>query len=290
MMNKGHFFNITLLIALVAALLPVGAMAAPPDPADKARGKSDVLVERGLQAQLIEDETTGYMIYFHERPDLSPAYKMDWESRGHFVVEALQKTAERAQADVRAYLDAQGGKYQAFWIDNVIVVEASNAETFNGLMSFSEIEALRARRQPFLHEPVSSEPIRNAINAVESNLTHINVDDAWAMGHTGQNIVVANIDTGARYTHEALVDHYRGNLGGSNFSHDYNWYDPYDFSASPNDPDTSSPTHGSHTMGTIVGDDGNTNQIGVAPGAEWYRGRAPGMWSVYGCANRHRWQ
>ena len=52
-MNKGHFFNITLLIALVAALLPIGAMAAPPDPADKARGISTanfhkVIAEPGI--------------------------------------------------------------------------------------------------------------------------------------------------------------------------------------------------------------------------------------------------
>src|SRR5205823_12104896 len=27
--------------------------------------------------------------------------------------------------------------------------------------------------------------------------------------------------------------------------------------------------HGTHTAGTMVGDDGGTNQIGVAPGAQW---------------------
>ncbi|HXV75778.1 MAG TPA: S8 family serine peptidase, partial [Candidatus Polarisedimenticolaceae bacterium] len=35
--------------------------------------------------------------------------------------------------------------------------------------------------------------------------------------------------------------------------------------------------HGTHTMGTIVGDDGATNQIGVAPSARWI-----------GCRNMHR--
>ena len=27
--------------------------------------------------------------------------------------------------------------------------------------------------------------------------------------------------------------------------------------------------HGSHTIGTAIGDDGGTNQIGMAPGAKW---------------------
>ena len=32
--------------------------------------------------------------------------------------------------------------------------------------------------------------------------------------------------------------------------------------------------HGTHTMGTIVGDDGGANQIGVAPGAKWIASNA----------------
>ena len=83
----------------------------------------------------------------------------------------------------------------------------------------------------------------------------------------GEGIVVASIDTGVRYTHQALVQKYRGNLGGS-FDHNYNWWDPLD--ECPGEPcDTD--THGTHTMGTMIGDDGDpgANQIGVAPHATW---------------------
>ena len=71
-----------------------------------------------------------------------------------------------------------------------------------------------------------------------------------------------------QYDHPALVRQYRGNLGGGNFDHNYNWWDttalhapvPYDDGA-----------HGSHTMGTVLGEDASqTNQIGVAPGAHPY--------------------
>lgn len=85
------------------------------------------------------------------------------------------------------------------------------------------------------------------------------------MGIDGSGLVVANIDTGVRYTHQALVGQYRGNLG-SSFDHNYNWWDPYgDHPATPADDNG----HGSHTMGTMVGDDGGSNQIGIAPGANW---------------------
>jgi subtilisin family serine protease len=100
---------------------------------------------------------------------------------------------------------------------------------------------------------------------VESNISHVNADDVWALGYDGSGMVVANLDTGVRYTHETLQPSYRGNLGGS-FDHDHNWLDGVDGSASSPVDDHG---HGSHTMGTMIGDDGGANQIGMAPGATW---------------------
>jgi hypothetical protein len=73
------------------------------------------------------------------------------------------------------------------------------------------------------------------------------------------------VDTGVRYTHNALINQYRGNLGGGIFNHNYNWFDPTFTMSAPADGNN----HGTHVMGTEVGDDGGTNQIGVAPGARW---------------------
>src|SRR5258706_11992173 len=78
-------------------------------------------------------------------------------------------------------------------------------------------------------------------------------------------MVVANIDTGVQYDHPALVNHYRGNNGGGSFTHTGNWKDyTGTCTAAPCD----NAGHGTHTMGTMVGDDGTT-RIGVAPGAQW---------------------
>ena len=78
--------------------------------------------------------------------------------------------------------------------------------------------------------------------------------------------MVANIDTGVRYTHAALVNQYRGNPGAGPFDHAGNWKDPTNVcGSSPCD----NVSHGTHTMGTMVGDDGGSNQIGVAPEAQW---------------------
>jgi len=281
---RTKWFNILVLLSLILGLLPVTAVQAASEPAPVTQEAPDIEIESALRNQLTADETTGYLIYFRDRPDLSPAYEMDWIQRGRFVANALHQTAVRSQAQVRAYLDAQGAKYKAFWIDNVIVVESSNMRTFNALSSFTEISALRTHREPVLHEPVEIDlpvdsPITlNAPAAIEPNLLHIDVDDVWSMGYLGEGLVVANIDTGVRYTHQALVNQYRGNQGGGTFDHNYNWWDPYDHDLAPNDTDS----HGSHTMGTMIGDDGGANQIGMAPGATWMacQGFNPGATSA----------
>ncbi len=230
----------------------------------------EIQVEEELSDQMAIDSSTGYMIYFRDHSDLSAAYSKNWEERGKLVLKTLQSSAEKAQKEVRAYLDEQGVPYQSFWVDNIIVVEKSNLGVFNNLMSFPEIESLRARRTMSVIEPERL-PVINSILSVEPNITHVGAPDVWALGYTGENIVVANIDTGVRYTHQALLPHYRGNLGGGSYNHNYNWWDPYgDYPSYPGDTNG----HGTHTMGTMVGDDNSSNKIGMAPGAEWIACRA----------------
>lgn len=277
MLKNPAWFHIVLLLLLLAGGVPVAALAAPPEPPAITRAsRPEVLVERELELQLLSTEGIHYWIDFHAQADLTPAYGMDWETRGEFVARTLQETAASTQAEVRAYLDAQGVQYHAYWIANVIVVEASDSATLNGLRHFSEIAALRAPRQVILYkpEPERESPLTQILATVESNLVHLGAEQVWALGYTGQNIVVGSIDTGVNYTHEALVQQYRGNLGNGAFDHNYNWYDPPaagDNDLIPNDFNN----HGSHIMGTIVGStnpdnpSAAVNTIGMAPGAQW---------------------
>ncbi len=99
-------------------------------------------------------------------------------------------------------------------------------------------------------------------------LTNIAAPRVWSeFGDRGEGIVVASVDSGVQYDHPALVGRYRGNHGDGTFDHNYNWYDPTGIcpSAAPCD----NAKRGTRTMGTMVGDDGAGNQIGVAPGAKW---------------------
>ena len=91
---------------------------------------------------------------------------------------------------------------------------------------------------------------------------------------------MADFDTGVDWDHTALQAQYRG-WDGTTANHNYNWFEfdalspaywdtegDYGPSASTAPYDCSD--HGTHTMGTMVGDGGTpSTQIGVAPGAQW---------------------
>jgi len=224
-------------------------------------------VDPELTAKFNRSDSVGYLIYFEAEADLSAAYSLSWEERGWYVYDTLTALAEETQWDVRSFLDAQGVAYETFWIDNAIAVESSTRAAFEGLLTYSEIESLTVIHEIQLEELVSTEveTERSETRSVETNLTHINADDVWAAGYTGTNIVVGSIDTGVNYTHEVLVDHYRGNLGDGSFDHNYSWWDVVNYQTEPYDDHS----HGSHTVGIMLGDDGSGNQIGVAPGTEW---------------------
>ena len=90
----------------------------------------------------------------------------------------------------------------------------------------------------------------------------------WSEGYTGQGVVIGGQDTGYAWDHPALKNQYRG-WDGASVDHDYSWFDATaDPSPTPVDPYGSN-GHGTHTMGTILGDDGSGNQVGMAPGARW---------------------
>jgi subtilisin family serine protease len=228
--------------------------------------QSQIQVDPRVLAELQENGRATYLIYFTDKADLTPAHEMDWESRGHFVVETLQATAAASQKEVIAYLEYSRINYRHFWVDNVVLVESSTHSTLTNLLTFPEIEAIVAPPQIFLFEPVATaERPANILQAIEPNLVRVKAPDVWQLGITGQGITVASIDSGVRYTHQALVKQYRGHLGDGTFDHNYNWWDPYTLAPAPYDPHD----HGSHVTGTMIGDDGDLNQIGMAPGANW---------------------
>jgi hypothetical protein len=179
-------FSVLVLAGMLFGFVqPAGAQASGLTAA--AQPKADIQVEQELYAEFQAKGTAGYLIYFAEKPDLSPAAKLDWNERGYFVMNALQDAAKRSQAGVQSYLNSQKVEYQSFWIDNVIAVNSSDIKAFNGLFAFSEIAEIKARRVMGVIEPDIA-PAPETLLAIEPNILRVNADDVWAMGFKGQKV------------------------------------------------------------------------------------------------------
>jgi len=167
--------------------------------------------------------------------------------------------------------------YVPLYIDNSIYVRNGSRELAAKLAADPNVVSLRLPTTYTLPTP-SADRRTAAADGVEWGVSAIHADQVWSRyGATGKGIVVASIDSGAQYDHPALVSSYRGTNGDGGFSHDYNWYDPANVCATAAPCDNVG--HGTHTIGTMVGDDHAGHQIGVAPGARWI--------SAKGCADKN---
>lgn len=187
-----------------------------------------------------------------------------WRAKGEAVVNSLSSTAKTSQASLVQSLTARNIEHKPFWIANTVKVVADDA-TITELANRSDVARVIEDKVAQIPDPKPGHA-EAIISAIEWNIESTRAPEAWNNFATrGEGIVVANIDTGVQFDHPALINQYRGSTGG-NFDHNYNWFDPTGICGS--EPCDNS-GHGTHTMGTIVGDDGGDNQIGVAPGAKW---------------------
>jgi serine protease AprX len=221
---------------------------------------------------------TDFLVVLADQADLSAAADQpSREARLRYVYDTLRDVAVHAQAPLRAGLDQDGVAYRAFYIVNMLAVKGDH-DLVTRLAARPEVARIVAnpRVRQALPESQSNDVHPLAPQAVEWNVAHINADDVWALGYTGQGIVVAGQDTGYDWDHPALINQYRGYQGTiTDTVHDYNWHDAIHTGGGDCGPDSPEPCddyasgHGTHTMGTMVGDDGGDNRIGVAPGARW---------------------
>jgi putative cell wall-binding protein len=264
------------LAALCGGVLVAGAglagaglagAAPPPDGPAPTPAEARAKIRPAVTEELRSEGDATVLVRFADRPDLGSFESIgSWEERGQAVYDALVATAERSQADARAELDAAGVDYRTFVVSNAILVPAGDPDLVTSLAGDPEVEGVYLPTRLEAPDPVV-EQAGFAPAAVGWGVADINADDVWTqLGVDGEGIVVGSIDTGVDHLHPALRGQYRGTNPDGTLSHDHNWFDATG-SGRPAPTDTNG--HGTHTTGTMVGGDGGSNQIGVAPGARW---------------------
>jgi subtilisin family serine protease len=203
-------------------------------------------------------------VILKDQADISSVRQIaDIDERRTTAYQMLTQHANETQAGLRNTFDNFGVEYTPYYLVNAIEVRGG---TLVRLYLATRPEVDRVIPSPRLRPAApagdsasaSSMP-ESAPTGVQWNVSMIGADKVWdEFGVRGQGIVIGQSDSGADVNHPELHDSYRGNTEGD----DYNWFDPWNFKSSPYDDGG----HGTHTLGTIVGQNG----IGIAPGATWF--------------------
>lgn len=226
--------------------------------------------------QTSQDGETDFLVFLAEQADLSAAAALKSKTeKGAYVYQRLTEVAGRTQPALLAALRSKGIPYRPYWVANMIWARAG-LSVIQTLAQRPDVVHLYANPRIQLelpaHQPILLEEVEPA---TLWNLRQINADDVWALGYTGQGAVIGGADTGYDWDHPALIRQYRG-WDGASANHNYNWHDAIHSGTgipcpnnSPQPCDDYNPSHGTHTMGIMLGDDGKGHKIGVAPGARW---------------------
>lgn len=215
-----------------------------------------------------------FLLVLGDQADLTPAAALETKAeKGRFVYETLFKRAQETQAPLLADLRARGVEHRSYYIVNMIWVKGDRALALD---MAARGDVARIDGNPVIHNVLpraqdQSERISSP-NAPGANISYVRAPEVWALSITGSGVVVGGQDTGVDWNHPALKPHYRG-WNGLVADHNFNWHDSIHV-ANPTCPANSPQPcddvdHGTHTMGTFIGEDTAGNQIGMAPGAKW---------------------
>jgi serine protease AprX len=253
---------------LVAAAAVLAVSTVAPAPSGAAAGGWRQKVSSRLLLDTAEGRTASFIVMLTSQADVGAAASLPTKDmKGRFVFDTLTAHADRTQAPIRALLDRRGAPYTSHWVVDLITVLRGDRALVQALAARPDVSRIDAndlvRSAVLPTTPPRLAPVGPA--TVEWNVSRVRAPAAWQQGFKGQGMVVGAIDTGFQWDHPALKPHYRG-WNGSTADHNYSWYDEIDPSnRAPVDPDG----HGTFIAGVMVGDDGGTNQIGVAPAAQW---------------------
>jgi serine protease AprX len=194
--------------------------------------------------------------YRELRTSLGKAGKRIRQAR---VVQTLRGKAITSQSGIRETLSARERegkvrKVKGFWIFNGVSLTA-NAQAIRELGNRGDVEEVIPDRIISLGQPAAAA----AATGAGWNLDMIGAPILWNLGHTGQGVVVASLDSGVDIHHPALASKWRG---GTN-----SWFDAISIPPSTTPFDDNG--HGTNTMGVMVAGNASDNLVGVAPGATW---------------------
>jgi len=172
---------------------------------------------------------------------------------------------------LKSYQTVNAGIIERFLINNSVtpvkrhwIVPAFTASLpislLERLSEFNDLQLIVENANLNFDKPIEEKSAPAMTTSVPEQLNMLNIPSVWQAGFTGKGRLVCSFDTGVEQDHPALSSKWRGNHADLNAA----WFSK----VAPDQNPTDAVGHGTHTMGVMVGSDGN-DTIGVAPDAEW---------------------
>jgi serine protease AprX len=230
-------------------------------------------------------EKIDFMVVMNTDADVSGADALATkEEKGEYVYQRLKTHAQFSQSRVIKLLLEYKATYKSFWIVNALYV-VGDVQLIQTIAQLEEVGQIQNNPKSKLNiqDIVPANTGQKTIPDVTWGIKNARVDSVWRVYNIkGQNVVIGGADTGYEWDHINLKKQYRG-WNGTTANHNYNWHDailpPTDTSRrNPCGFKTSQPCddfgHGSHTMGTMAGQDTTAAFLsGLAPLSKWIGAR-----------------
>lgn len=190
--------------------------------------------------------------------------------RTYEVITTLKEKAASTQAPIISRLNNSNkvlsGTIQAFWISNIIYVQAQKALIVE-MSQRTDVGFIDLIDQaiPEFGESVDCEESTTVVipNGKERGHSVIKANKLWQMGYTGYGRIAMGNDTGVDPTHPSLTHNNRAVYAPI----EQTWFEG---SFNPSSTAYDCGDHGTHVMGTTLGIDRlNRDTIGVAFNAHW---------------------
>lgn len=179
------------------------------------------------------------------------------------AINEMKTFATRSQQGVISILQAEErsskvSDINAHWMVNVVNCTTTRDVIYR-LSEHPDVHIILYNKEEKLID--DSNPVKtDKQRGMAENVMTVNANDVWNEGYTGEDVIVAVLDTGVNIDHVDLADHlWDGSYLGYPY-HGWNCVEDNEYTYDYH-------SHGTHCAGTICGDGTSGTQTGVAPDA-----------------------